>query len=129
MIKDNIHFTTIESGFDQIELVGTYEVSTSLLIREAMWRSGGKEIMNEAKELITDQLRKFIVADMLDVPFLKLLYKSDAVKNVVIDALDRRAHDMRMNMEPGILDKPKYEELKILELIIYDLRTLNEKEL
>ena len=127
MIKDNVSFTTMESGFDQIELIGTYELNTSLLIREAMWRSGGKEIIDEAKELITEQLRKVIVADMLDVPFLKLLYKNDAMKHIVIDALDRRSWDIRNHI---VEKSPKkdYEEMHILEEIIYKLRTLEKEQ-
>ena len=128
MIKDNVHFKTSESGFDQIELVGTYELGTSLLISEVEWRQNRAQIEPEAKQLITENLRRVITADMLDIPFLKLLYKNDALLYLVVDTLDRRAYDMRMNMIPGVLGKERYEELKMLELLIYDLRTFKETE-
>lgn len=122
MIKDNIHFTTIESRFDQIELIGTYELSSSLLIKDIMWRQGGKRVADEAKDMISDQLRKVITADMMDVPFLRYLYKDDAMKEIVIEALDRRAFDMRTNIVPKS-PKKDYEIVKALEHIIYTLRT------
>ena len=127
MFIDNTNFTTKESNFHNIELIGTYSASASLLIKDTFWREGGEELMKEAKELISDQLRKTITADMYDVPFLKLLYRNDSAKEVIIEALNRQAWNIRNNIHVKT-QKKEMEELKLLEDVIYQLRTHNEEK-
>jgi len=123
MIKDNMVFTQAERPLNRTEIIGTYGVEASLFISDMELDSGGLQMREEVKEILTDQCRKVITADVLDVPFLKLLYKNDAMKQLVIDALDIRAFDLRNRIVPKS-DGKEYEDVKMLDELIYKLRIL-----
>ena len=128
MIQDNITFLEDRSSRGQVEVIGTYEISESILVKEEMLREVGSDIKKEIKSRLTEGLHCTITADALDVPFVKKLYKGERLKDIVIDALARREMDLRMNLAARQLEKSDYEEVNFLGELIYQLRTMKDSE-
>ena len=63
-------------------------------------------------------------ADMLDVPYLKALYKDNVLRYMIADILEEYIME-RKSILSGKLSREQIEKLKMLDKIVYELRTRN----